>query len=198
MKLRFVWLCVWSYNAYCVLSCIAFVACYSFILQFASCRKEQRIKGVLPSEFQRADSGVALLGREQLAPPAMPRPPDNIPVRWGLQAASFAMLLWVNSHRSPSIWQQGGCANPPGGPEITCVIDCEFKPPGLPSPRTCTVLPCRNNSARVSEGENPVSSVLEVRDWSGRVAQPAAAAGQQLLARGPGVEARLHPHPCRV
>ena len=60
------------------------------------------------------------------------------------------------------------------------------------------ILPCRNNIARVSEGENPVSSVLEVRDWSGRVAQPVAAAGQQLLARGPGVEARLHPHPCRV
>ena len=92
-------------------------------------KKEQGGSAVLPSVAHRADSGGEVLG----APPASgfgeccklpsriwaePWALNDFSVLWGLQAAYFAMFLRETSCRNPLIWQQVGCANPPGGQKL--------------------------------------------------------------------------------
>jgi len=73
-------------------------------------------------EGQLAPSPLVRMFREHYKPPPTTRsgaesqPLNDFAVLWGLQEAYSAMLLVVNSCRSPSIWQQlrGSCANPLG------------------------------------------------------------------------------------
>ena len=90
------------------------------------------VNGVLP---KGPIARVGFLRRRQLAPSppvrwlgsavsfstgvrAEPRLLNDFSVLGGLQAAYCATLFGVSSCRSPSIWQQGGLCQPPGGQKL--------------------------------------------------------------------------------